>query len=122
MNCGYLLYHFFPRKKLFTYYCSNFKDRNECRISFDYITTYKTTMSIANSLSINLTPLRLKPASSVRIPHSVRNFQNLLPSVRIKTLNLQSASSDNLRGLSNLNSLTKSKIITNKITNSSHIL
>ena len=79
-------------------YCNGIKKvyQYECRFSFDGITTFQTTMSISNKLSINLTPLRLHSSSSVRIPNSVSNFQNLLPSVITKHLNLQSASSVNV--------------------------
>ena len=46
-----------------------------------------------------LTPLRLHAASTVRIPHSTNNFQNLLPTVRVTPLNLFS----DLHGASNSN-------------------
>ena len=42
-------------------------------------------------------------ASTVRIPHSTYNFQNLLPTVRVTPLNLFSASTVNLHGASNSN-------------------
>ena len=42
-------------------------------------------------------------ASTVRIPHSTNNFQNLLPTVRVTPLNLFSASTVNLHGASNSN-------------------
>ena len=60
-------------------------------------------MSITKRLGITLTPLRLHAASTVRIPHSTYNFQNLLPTVRVTPLNLFSASTVNLNGASNSN-------------------
>ena len=61
------------------------------------------TMTITKRLGITLTPLRLHAASTVRIPHSTNNFQNLLPTVRVTPLNLFSASTVNLHGASNSN-------------------
>ena len=55
-------------------------------------------MTITKRLGITLTPLRLHAASTVRIPHSTNNFQNLLPTVRVTPLNLFSASTVNLHG------------------------
>ena len=55
-----------------------------------------TSMTITKRLGITLTPLRLHAASTVRIPHSTNNFQNLLPTVRVTPLNLFSASTVNL--------------------------
>ena len=60
-------------------------------------------MTITKRLGITLTPLRLHAASTVRIPHSTNNFQNLLPTVRVTPLNLFSASTFNLHGASNSN-------------------
>ena len=51
----------------------------------------------------NLTLLRLHAASTVRIPHSTNNFQNLLPTVRVTPLNLFSTTTVNLHGASNSN-------------------
>ena len=56
-------------------------------------------MTITNRLRI--TPLRWHSASSVRIPHSINNFRTLKPAVRLRPLNLLSASSVNLHGLAN---------------------
>ena len=39
--------------------------------------------------------------SSVRIPNSINNFRTLIPAVRLRPLNLLSASSINLHGLAN---------------------
>ena len=39
--------------------------------------------------------------SSVRIPNSINNFRTLIPAVRLRPLNLLSASSVNLHGLAN---------------------
>ena len=58
-------------------------------------------MTIINRLEITLTPLRLNSASSVRIPNSVKTFRTLIPAVRLRPLNLLSASSVNLYGLAN---------------------
>ena len=60
-------------------------------------------MTITKRLGITLTPLRLHAVSTVRIPHSTNNFQNLLPTVRVTPLNLFSASTVNLHGASNSN-------------------
>ena len=54
-----------------------------------------------NRLRITLTPLRLHSASSVRIPNSINNFRTLIPVLRLRPLNLLSASSVNLHGLAN---------------------
>ena len=58
-------------------------------------------MTITNRLKITLTPLRLHSESSVRIPNSINNFRTLIPAVRLRSLNLLSASSVNLHGLAN---------------------
>ena len=50
-------------------------------------------------LSQTLTSLRLRSASSVWIPHSVNNFRTLIHAVRLRPLNLLSAS----HGLANTN-------------------
>ena len=49
---------------------------------------------------ITIFPLRLHAASSVRIPTSTHSFRTLLPTVRIRFLNLCSASSVDLHGAS----------------------
>ena len=58
-------------------------------------------MTTTNRLRITLTPLRLHFASSVRIANSINNFRTLIPTVRLRPLNLLSASSVNLHGLAN---------------------
>ena len=58
-------------------------------------------MTITNRLKITLTPPRLHSASSVRIPNSINNFRTLIPALRLRPLNLLSASSVNLHGLAN---------------------
>ena len=58
-------------------------------------------MTITNRLKITLTPLRLHSASSVRILNSINNFRTLIPALRLRPLNLLSASSVNLHGLAN---------------------
>ena len=40
-------------------------------------------------------------SSSVRIPNYINNFRSLIPAVRLRPLNLLSASSVNLHGLAN---------------------
>ena len=78
-----------------------FYNRYECRASFGSINSILPTMTITKSLGITLTPLRLHAASTVRIPRSTNNFQNLLPTVKVTPLN--SASTVNLHGASNSN-------------------
>ena len=56
-------------------------------------------MTITNRLKITLTPLRLHSASSIRIPNSINNFRTLIPALRLRPLNLLSASSVNHHGL-----------------------
>ena len=56
-------------------------------------------MTITDRLRATLTPLGLHSASSVRIPNSINNFRTLIPAVRLRLLNLLSASSFNLHGL-----------------------
>ena len=58
-------------------------------------------MTITNRLKITLTPLRLHSASSVRIPNSINNFRALIPTVRLRPLNLLSSPSVNLHSLAN---------------------
>ena len=58
-----------------------------------------TVSLIKGNLHIALTPVRLHSVSSVRIPHSVHNFRNLIPSVKLQPLNLGLTSSINLHGL-----------------------
>ena len=60
-------------------------------------------MTIINRLRITLTPIRLHSASSVRIPHFVDNFRTLTPTVRLRPLNLLSASAVNVHGLAGIN-------------------
>ena len=62
-------------------------------------------MTITNRVKITISPLRLHAASSVRIPTSTHSFRTLLPTVRIRPLNLFSASSVDLHGASNTNVL-----------------
>ena len=63
------------------------------------VTTLHITMTVTNRLKITLTPLRLHSASSLRIPNSINNFRTLIPALRLRPLNLLSASSVNLHGL-----------------------
>ena len=62
-------------------------------------------MTITNRLRITISPLRLHAVSSVQIPNSTHSFRTLLPTVRIRPLNLFSASSVDLHGASNTNIL-----------------
>ena len=62
----------------------------------------QSTMTITNRLKITLTPLRLHSASSVRIPNSINNFRTLISALRLRPLNLLSASTVNLHGLANI--------------------
>ena len=102
MNCGCRLYRSFCQMDLtYTMDCLLLYNRYECRFSLDGITTLHTTMTITNTLKITLTPLRLHSASSVRIPNSINNFRTLIPALRLRPLNLSSASSVNLHGLAN---------------------
>ena len=64
---------------------------------------YTQIMTITNRLRITLTPLRLHSASSVRIPNSINNFRTLISAVKLRPLNILSASSVNLHGLANTN-------------------
>ena len=68
-------------------------------------TPIHTNMTITNSVKITISPLRLDAASSVRIPSSTDSFQTLLHTVRIRPLNLFSASSVDVHGASNINVL-----------------
>ena len=72
-------------------------------------------MTITNRVKITISPLRLHAASSVRIPTPTHSFRTFLPTVRIRPLNLFSASSVDLHGAYNTNVLrnNKSKIIPN---------
>ena len=54
---------------------------------------------------ITISPLRLHAASSVRISTSTHSFRTLLPTVRIRPLNLFLASFVDLHGTSNTNDL-----------------
>ena len=62
-------------------------------------------MTITNRVKITISPLRLHAASSVRIPTSAHSFRILLPILRIRPLNLFSASSVDLHSASNTNVL-----------------
>ena len=71
-----------------------FNDLYEC---FSFLDGIHTNMTIINRVKITISPRRLHAASSVRIPTSTRS----LPTVRIRPLNLFSASSVDLHGASN---------------------
>ena len=75
-----------------------FNNRYECRAFLDGINPLYTNMTIT-------TPLRLHATSSVRIPNSTHNFRTLLPTLRMRPLNLFSTSSVDLHGAFNTNIL-----------------
>ena len=52
-------------------------------------------------INISISPLRLHSASSVQIPSSTRKCNIMLPSIKIRPLNILSASSVNLFGITN---------------------
>ena len=60
-------------------------------------------MSFSKRVNISISPLRLHSASSVQIPSSTRKFNTMLPSIKIRPLNILSASSVNLHGITNSN-------------------
>ena len=60
-------------------------------------------MSFSKRINISISPLRLHYASSVQIPSSTRKFNTMLPSIKIYPLNILSASSVNLHGITNSN-------------------
>ena len=78
-----------------------FNNRYECPAFLDGINPLYTKMTITNRLRITISPLMLHGASSVRFPTSTHSFRTLLPTVRIRPLNLFSASSVDLHGASN---------------------
>ena len=101
------LYHpYYQKVTTFKNKCNFlFNDRYECQLFLDGITPIHTNMTITNRVKITISPLRLHAASSVRIPTSTHSFRTLLPTVRIRPLNLFSASSVDLHGASNTNVL-----------------
>ena len=52
---------------------------------------------------IYISPLRLHSALSVQIPSSLRKVNTMLPSIKIRPLNILSASSENFHGITNGN-------------------
>ena len=60
-------------------------------------------MSFSKRINISISPIRLHSASSVQIPFSTRKFNTMLPSIKICPLNILSASSVNLHGITNSN-------------------
>ena len=60
-------------------------------------------MSFSKRINISISPLRLHSASSVQVPSSTRKFNTVLPSIKIRPLNILSASSVNLHGITNSN-------------------
>ena len=84
-----------------------FNDRYECHSFLDGINPIHTHMTITNRVKITISPLRLHAASSVRITTTAHSFQLgiLLPTVRIRRLNLFLASSVDLHGAYDTNVL-----------------
>ena len=82
-----------------------FNDRYECRTFLDGINLLYTNMTTTNRLRITISPLRLHAASAVRIPTSTHSFRFLLGKneVRMRPLNLFSASSVDLHCATNTN-------------------
>ena len=72
---------------------------------FSTVSPPVTNMTITNRVKITISLHRLHAASSVKIPTSSHSFRTLLPTVRIRPLNLFSASSVDLHGASNTNVL-----------------
>ena len=93
MNCGCRLYRSICQMDL-TY-------AMDCLLNSITGMNVAFLLTITNRLKITLTPLRLHSASSIRIPNSINNFRTLIPAVRLRPLNLLSASSVNLHGLAN---------------------
>ena len=72
--------------------------------SFDGITNLHTElMGIINKNIIIVSPLRLHSTSSVQILRFTHNFRTMIPSMRIRHLNLFSTSSIILQGAANTN-------------------
>ena len=95
---------FYQKMTAFTNKCNFIYDSYECHSfldGIDGITPIHTNMAITNRVKITISPFRLHAASSVRIPTSTHSFRSLLPTVRIRPLNLFSASSGDLHGASN---------------------
>ena len=96
---------FYQKMTAFTNKSNFFNDRYECHSFLDGITPIHTNMTISNRVKITISSHRLHAASFVRIPTSTHSFRTLLPTVRIRPLNLFSASSVDLHGTSNTNVL-----------------
>ena len=62
-------------------------------------------MSFSKRINISISPLRLHSESSVQIPSSTRKFNTMISSihVKIRPLNILSAFSVNLHGITNSN-------------------
>ena len=60
-------------------------------------------MSVSKRIHSSMSPVRLHSASCVQIPSSTRKFNTMLPSMTIRPLNILSASSVNLHGITNSN-------------------
>ena len=97
------LYHFFCKREFAstTKYLFVFNNRDECCAFLDGINRLCTNMTIINRLRITISHFRLHAASSVRIPYYNNSFRTLLPTVRMRPLNLFSTSSVDLHGTSN---------------------
>ena len=79
--------------------CMGIANRDSCPI----MQTAYTLIFNKGKVNISISPLRLHYASSVQIPSSTRKFNTMLPSIKIRPLNILSASSVNLHGITNSN-------------------
>ena len=101
MNCGCRLYRSFCQMDLtYTMDCL-LNSITGTNVAFLLMVSPPYTQLSVNRLKITLTSLRLHSASSVRIPNSINNFRTLIPALRLRPLNLLSASSVDLHGLAN---------------------
>ena len=99
MNCGCRLYRSFCQMDL--PYAMDCLHNSITGMNVAFLLTVSPPYTITNRLKITLTPLRLHSASSVWISNSINNFRTLIPALRLRPLNLLSASSVNLHGLAN---------------------
>ena len=72
-----------------------------CMLS--YLSSLPVSVLRSLDTDISISPLRLHSASSVQIPSSTRKFNTMLPSIKIRPLNILSVSSVNLHGITNSN-------------------
>ena len=99
------LYHpFYTKVTVFTNKCNFLMTVMNVTLS-SMVSPHTHNMTITNRAKITISPLRLHAASCVRIPTSTHRVRALLPTVRIRPLNLFSVSSVDLHGTSNTNVL-----------------